>query len=64
MHNHVKLIHIVTSRRGFSKGTVLCGGTSYGLGRSLGDCRPAMPKGRKDQMVETQADSHDRRPIV
>ena len=24
--NHVKLIHVVNSRRGFSKGTVLCGG--------------------------------------
>ena len=26
VRNHVKLIHIVTSRRGFSMGTVLCGG--------------------------------------
>ena len=26
VRNHVKLIHVVTSRRGFSKGTVLCGG--------------------------------------
>ena len=26
VHNHVKLIHVVNSRRGFSKATVLCGG--------------------------------------
>ena len=26
MRNHVKLIHVVTSRRGFSRGAVLCGG--------------------------------------
>ena len=26
VRNHIKLIHVVTSRRGFSKGTVLCGG--------------------------------------
>jgi hypothetical protein len=26
----------------------------YGLGRSLGDCRPALPKGCKYQMVKTQ----------
>ena len=26
VRNHVKLIHVVNSRRGFSKGTVLCGG--------------------------------------
>ena len=64
VRNHVKLIHIVTSRRGFSKGTVLCGGTSYGLGRYLGDCRPALPKGRKYQMVKTQTESHFRRPVV
>ena len=24
--NHVKLLHVYKSRRGFSKGTVLCGG--------------------------------------
>merc|ERR1712083_1077966 len=34
--------------------------TSYGLGRSLGDCRPALPKGRKYQMVKTQTESHVR----
>ena len=26
VRNHVKLIHVDTSRRGFTKGTVLCGG--------------------------------------
>ena len=36
----------------------------YGLGRSLGDCRPALPKGRKYQMVKTQTESHVRRPVV
>ena len=63
MRNHVKLIHIVTSRRGFSKGTVLCVGY-YGLGISLGDCRPAMPKGRKYKKVKTQTESHVRRQVV
>ena len=38
--------------------------TSYGLGRSLGDCRPALPKGRKYQMVKTQTESHVRRSVV
>ena len=38
--------------------------TGYGLGVSLGDCRPVLPKGRKYQMVKTQTESHDRRPIV
>jgi hypothetical protein len=38
--------------------------TGYGLGRSLKDCRPALPKGRKYQMVKTQTESHIRRPIV
>jgi len=38
--------------------------TGYGLGGSLGDCRPALPKGQKYQMVKTQAESHDWRPIV
>ena len=37
---------------------------SYGLGRSLGDCRPGLLKGRKYQMVKTQTESHVRRPIV
>ena len=64
VRNHVKLLHVYKSRRGFSKGTVLCGGSSYGLGRSHGHCRPALPKGRKYQMVKTQTQSHDRRPVV
>ena len=38
--------------------------TSYGLGRSLRHCRPALPKGRKYQMVKAQTQSHDRRPVV
>ena len=38
--------------------------TGYGLGRSLGDCIPASPKGRKYQMVKTQTESHVRRPVV
>ena len=28
--------------------------TGYGLGRYLGDCRPALPEGWKYQMVKTQ----------
>ena len=40
--------------------------TGYGLGGSLhfGDSRPALPKGREYQMVKTQTESHDWRPIV
>ena len=38
--------------------------TGYGLGRSLGDCRPALLKGWKYQMVKTQTESHNRRQIV
>ena len=38
--------------------------TGYGLGRSLRDCRPALPKGPKYQIVKTQTESHVRRPIV
>ena len=38
--------------------------TGYGLGRSLGDCRPALPEGRKYPMVKTKTESHDRRPLV
>ena len=26
VRNHVKLMHVINSRRGFSKATVLCGG--------------------------------------
>ena len=32
--------------------------TGYGLGRSLGGCRPALLKGQKYQMVKTQTESH------
>ena len=38
--------------------------TSYGLGRSLWDCRPALPKGQKYQMVKTQTESYVRRLVV
>ena len=38
--------------------------SGYGLRGSLGDFRPALPKGQKYQMVKTQTESHDRRPIV
>ena len=54
--NHVKLGIC-------SKVTVLCGGCWLWAGRSLRDCRPALLKGRKYQMVKTQTESHDRRPI-
>ena len=50
---------------GFSLRVLYCVvDTGYGLGRSLGDCRPALPKGQKYQMVKTQTESQDRRPIV
>ena len=44
VHNHVKqeVLYCVVD-------------AGYGLGRSLGDCRPALPKDRKYQMVKTQA---------
>ena len=38
--------------------------SGYGLGGSLGDFRPALPKSRKYQIVKTQTESHERRPIV
>ena len=38
--------------------------TGHGLGGSLGDCRPALLKGRKYQMFKTQTESHNRRLIV
>ena len=57
VRNHVKL--------GVSLRVLYCVvDTGYGLGRSLGDCRPALPKGRKYQMVITQTESHVRRPVV
>ena len=57
VRNHVKLVV-------FSKDTILCGGYWLWDGGSIGDCRPALPKGRKYQMVKTQTESHDRRPVV
>ena len=57
MHNHHKL--------GVSLRVLYCVvDAGYGLGRSLRDCRPALPKGLKYQMVKTQTESHVRRPIV
>ena len=45
VRNHVKL--------GVSLRIVYCVlDTGYGLGGSLGDCRPALPKDRKYQMVK------------
>ena len=38
--------------------------TGYGLGRSLGDCKPALLKALKYQMVKSQTESHVRRPVV
>ena len=57
MRNHVKL--------GVSLRVLYCVvDTGYGLGRFLGDCRPALLKGRKYQMVKTQTESHVQRPVV
>ena len=57
VRNHVKL--------GVSLRVLYCVvDTGYGLGRSLGDCRSALPKGRKYQMVKTQTETHVRRPVV
>ena len=54
-----------TNHVGVSPKALYCvADTSYGLGRSLGHCRPALPKGRKYQMVKTQIQSHVRRPVV
>ena len=50
---------------GFSLRILYCvEGTGYGLVGSLGDCTPALPKGRKYLMVKTQTESLDRRPRV
>ena len=51
MHNHVKL--------GVSLRVLLyCEvDTGYGLGGSLGDCRPTLSKGWKYQMVKAQTES-------
>ena len=54
--NHVKL--------GVSPRILYCVvDTGYGLGRSLGDCRPVLPNGKKYQMVK-KTESHDWRPII
>ena len=51
MRNHVKL--------GVSPRILYCVmDTGYGLGGSLGDCRPALPKGQKYQMVKTPAEAN------
>ena len=55
LRNHIKL--------GVSLKVLHCVvDTGYGLGRSQGDCRPALPEGCKYQMVKTQTESQDRRP--
>ena len=69
VRNHVKLeicsFVINFQEWGFSLRILYCMvGNGYGLGGSLGVCRPALPKGWKYQMVKTQTESHDRRPIV
>ena len=57
VRNHVKL--------GISLRVLYCVvNTGYGLGRSLGDCRPALQKGRKYQVVKTQTERHARRSVV
>ena len=63
MRYHVKL-EIHSFVKNFNSGGVFSKSTVYGLGRSLGDCRPALPEGRKCQMVKSQTESHIRRPIV
>ena len=56
---------IITLNLGFSLRLPYClVDTGYGLGRSLGDCKPALTNGRKYQMVKTQTESHVRRPVV
>ena len=57
MRNHVKL--------GVSPRILYCVvDTGYGLGGSLWDCRPALPKGPKYQMVKIKTESHVRMPVV
>ena len=64
VRNHVKLMHVINSL-GVSPRALYCVvDTRYGLGRSLGDCRPGLPKGQKYQIVNTQTESHVRRPVV
>ena len=55
--NHVKL--------GVSLRVLYClVDTGYGLGRSLGDCRPELPKSQNYKMVKTQTESHIRSAVV
>ena len=64
VRNHVKLLHVYKSRRVSPRALYCVVDSSYGLCRSLGHCRPALPKGWKYQMVKTQTQSHVRRPVV
>ena len=69
VHNQVKLeirsFVMNFNRWEFSLRVLYCVvDTVYGLGRSLGDSRPALQEGRKYQMVKTQTESRDRTPIV
>ena len=59
--NHVKLevpLFVINfNSRGFSLRVLYCVvDAGYGLGRSLGDCGPALPKGQKHQMVKTKTE--------
>ena len=52
VHNHIRI--------GVSPMILYCVvDIGYGLGGSLGDCRPALPKGQKYKVVKTQTESHD-----
>ena len=69
VRNHVKLeirsFVLNFNSWGFSLRVLYCVvDTGYALGRSPGDCKPALPEGPKYQMVKTQTESHNRRPIV
>ena len=69
VRNHVKLeirwFVMNFNSGGFSLRVLYCVvDTGYGLGRSLGDCRPALLEGRKCQMVTTPTESLNRRSIV
>ena len=69
VRNHVKLeicSFVMNFKSGeFSLRILYCMvDTGYGLGRSLGDFRPAFPESRKYRMVETQTESQNRRPIA
>jgi hypothetical protein len=69
-HVKLEICHELQQRGVFFQGTILCGGywllfpikrtaslignIEYGLGRYLGDCKPALPEEGKYQMVKTQ----------